>query len=142
MCPLPRPRASAIVLAMASSRRTRAKSVVPAYLRVTLTCPLCRHRVPLDAFSTKLASVQPTEPEFWRLWPRKPDGGRGFHWERLDFEQLHQIEVQVLQGSRFEDLWTRMLSRVSDAMVAWLDQFGIDSTGRRIRVEVRRREDG
>jgi hypothetical protein len=121
--------------------RTRARSVVPAYLRVTLTCPLCRHRVPLDVFTEKLATVHPAEPEFWRLWPRKPDGSRGFHWERLEPDQLHQVEVRVLEGSRFDDMWTRMLARVTSAMLAWLDRYGIDAAGHRLSVRVAPRPD-
>ena len=115
-------------------KRIPPTTVLPAYLRVTVTCPLCSHRVPLDSFREKLDESESPHPEFWRLWPRKPDGGRGFHWERLDADALHRVELAALAGGRFEDVWHRTLGKVTVAMVAWLNRFGIDKNGNPVKV--------
>jgi hypothetical protein len=124
---------------MTSAKKRPARpDILPVHLRVTVTCPICRHRVPFETLASGLAAADSFEPELWRLWPRKPDGGRGFHWERLEPAELHALEQRALETGRFEQIWRETLSRMSRRMAAWLERFGIDADGTRLGVHLSR----
>jgi hypothetical protein len=102
-----------------------------------IRCPVCSHRLALDQL-VKTDPGEITQPEFWRLWPRKPDGSRGFHWERLDPENLHEIERQALEKGSFDLIWQKALALLSRRMIDWLNQHAIDDSGCRLTVTAKR----